>query len=305
MGKIPVTVIGGYLGSGKTTLINKVISEDHGLKLALLINDFGDVNIDSSLIESQDGDVLSLSNGCVCCTLSDDFSQAMEQIQSSSHKFDRVVIEMSGIGEPHKVASYVEKTDYFLDGVVVLLDVTRVQEWAENKYVGPLIIRQIESADLLVGTHLDLADASRGKEVEEWLENFTDSVFLRAPISLPLLMGLESNSKLNDDPNLDHGHSTVTGLVESLVSKNFLEGWFSRRPKGIVRVKGIVEIQDENEEFFIVQSCGSRVTIEPFSANTLEKVNVIVVIATKDAIEKEIEEWLNEIGTPDHHVHNH
>ena len=77
MGKIPVTVIGGYLGSGKTTLINKVISEDHGLKLALLINDFGDVNIDASLIESQDGDVLSLSNGCVCCTLSDDFSQAM------------------------------------------------------------------------------------------------------------------------------------------------------------------------------------------------------------------------------------
>ena len=62
MGKIPVTVIGGYLGSGKTTLINKVISEDHGLKLALLINDFGDVNIDASLIESQDGDVLSLSN---------------------------------------------------------------------------------------------------------------------------------------------------------------------------------------------------------------------------------------------------
>ena len=113
MGKIPVTVIGGYLGSGKTTLINKVISEDHGLKLALLINDFGDVNIDASLIESQDGDVLSLSNGCVCCTLSDDFSQAMEQIQNSSHKFDRVVIEMSGIGEPHKVASYVEKTDYF------------------------------------------------------------------------------------------------------------------------------------------------------------------------------------------------
>ena len=57
MGKIPVTVIGGYLGSGKTTLINKVISEDHGLKLALLINDFGDVNIDASLIESQDGDL--------------------------------------------------------------------------------------------------------------------------------------------------------------------------------------------------------------------------------------------------------
>ena len=84
MGKIPVTVIGGYLGSGKTTLINNVISEDHGLKLALLINDFGDINIDAALIESQEGDVLSLSNGCVCCTLTDDFSKAMEKIKSSS-----------------------------------------------------------------------------------------------------------------------------------------------------------------------------------------------------------------------------
>ena len=98
MGKIPVTIVGGYLGSGKTTLINSVISEDHGLKLALLINDFGDINIDASLIESQDGDVLSLSNGCVCCTLTDDFSQTMEQIKNSADSFDRVIIEMSGIG---------------------------------------------------------------------------------------------------------------------------------------------------------------------------------------------------------------
>ena len=147
MGKIPVTIVGGYLGSGKTTLINSVISEDHGLKLALLINDFGDINIDASLIESQDVDVLSLSNGCVCCTLTDDFSQTMEQIKNSADSFDRVIIEMSGIGEPSKVVSYVDETDYFLDGIVVLLDVEKIQDWAENKYVGPLIVRQIESAD--------------------------------------------------------------------------------------------------------------------------------------------------------------
>jgi len=303
--KIPVTVIGGYLGSGKTTLINKVISEDHGLKLALLINDFGDINIDASLIESQDGDVLSLSNGCVCCTLSDDFSQAMEQIKSSSENFDRVIIEMSGIGEPHKVASYIQETDYFLDGVVVLLDVTKIKDWAENKYAGPLIRRQIESADLLIGTHLDLVDDLKGKEVGEWLENLTDSVFLQTSISLALLVGLETNHKIGNDTDFDHNHLTFTTIVDPLTSKNFLEGWLLRRPKEVVRVKGILEIQDENEKLFLIQSCGSRASITPFSDDQPEKISAIVVITTKDANGEAIEEWLYEIGSPDHHAHEH
>ena len=305
MGKIPVTVIGGYLGSGKTTLINNVISEDHGLKLALLINDFGDINIDAALIESQEGDVLSLSNGCVCCTLTDDFSKAMEKIKSSSENFDRVIIEMSGIGEPFKVVSYVDETDYFLDGVVVLLDVTKIKDWAENKYVGPLIIRQIESADLLVGTHLDLVEDLKAKEIGNWLENFTDSVFLQTPISLGLLVGLEANSKIDDDTDFDHNHLTITTLIDSLVSKNFLEDWLSRRPKEVVRVKGIVEIQDENEKLFVVQSCGSRASVVPFSNNQQEKINAIVVIATKGISREAIEARLYEIGRPEHHDHGH
>ena len=305
MGKIPVTIVGGYLGSGKTTLINSVISEDHGLKLALLINDFGDINIDASLIESQDGDVLSLSNGCVCCTLTDDFSQTMEQIKNSADSFDRVIIEMSGIGEPSKVVSYVDETDYFLDGIVVLLDVEKIQDWAENKYVGPLIVRQIESADLLVGTHLDLVDDLKAKEIVDWLENFTDSVFLQTPISLGLLVGLETNNKIEGDTDFDHNHLTITGFVDPLVSKTFLEDWLSRRPKEVVRVKGIVEIQGENGNLFVVQSCGSRVSILPFSDNQQEKINALVVIATKGVSRKSIEAWLHEIGRTDHHDHNH
>ena len=304
MSKLPVTVVGGYLGSGKTTLINRVISEDHGLKLALLINDFGDINIDASLIESQDGDVLSLSNGCVCCTLTDDFSQAMEQIKNSSDNFDRVIIEMSGIGEPQKVAGYLKRTDYFLDGVVVLLDVTKIEEWAENKYVGPLIVRQIESADLLIGTHLDLIDDVKGKEVGEWVENLTDSVFLQTPISLPLLVGLETNRVLGNDNDFDHNHLTISTFVDSIATKNFLEDWLSRRPKEVVRVKGIVEIEGENEKSFVVQSCGTRASVAPFHDKQTEK-GVIVVIATKDTDGEMIEEWLHEIGTPDHCAHEH
>ena len=89
------------------------------------------------------------------------------------------------------------------------------------------------------------------------------------------------------------------------MSKTFLEEWLSRRPKEVVRVKGIVEIQGENGNLFVVQSCGSRVSILPFSDNQQEKINALVVIATKGASRKYIEAWLHEIGRTDHHDHNH
>jgi G3E family GTPase len=89
------------------------------------------------------------------------------------------------------------------------------------------------------------------------------------------------------------------------VSKNFLEGWLSRRPKEVVRVKGIVEIQGENEKLLVVQSCGSRASVVPFSSNQQEKINAIVVIATKGINRKAIEAWLYEIGRPEHQDHDH
>ena len=162
----------------------------------------------------------------------------------------------------------------------------------------------LNSAEILNLASLIKA-GGKAKEIGDWLENFTDSVFLQTPISLGLLVGLETNNKIEGDTDFDHNHLTITGFVDPLVSKTFLEDWLSRRPKEVVRVKGIVEIQGENGNLFVVQSCGSRVSILPFSDNQQEKINALVVIATKGVSRKSIEAWLHEIGRTDHHDHNH
>ena len=100
----PVTIIGGYLGAGKTTLINRMLADPElPQDTAVLVNDFGDINIDESLIrsQSQDGTVLGLSNGCICCSISDDLSKALDQL--AELPINQVILETSGVAEPARV----------------------------------------------------------------------------------------------------------------------------------------------------------------------------------------------------------
>ena len=101
---IPLTVIGGYLGAGKTTLINRLLAGEHSRHLGVLINDFGDINIDVDLIAQHDGETLALTNGCVCCSIADDLGAALESMRTK--EIDHVLIEASGVAQPARVADY-------------------------------------------------------------------------------------------------------------------------------------------------------------------------------------------------------
>lgn len=96
------TVIGGYLGAGKTTLLNNLLTQAEGLRAAVLVNDFGDVNIDASLITVHDGDTISLANGCMCCSLSSGFAPAINAILERADRLDAIIVEASGVAEPER-----------------------------------------------------------------------------------------------------------------------------------------------------------------------------------------------------------
>ena len=126
-GRLPLTVVGGYLGAGKTTLINALLADPAGERIAVLVNDFGDIDIDARLMDSGDADVMSLTNGCICCSLADGFAEALDRIRDLAGRIDRVVIEVSGVGDPRKVAQWGHVPGFTLDGVVVLVDAETVR----------------------------------------------------------------------------------------------------------------------------------------------------------------------------------
>ena len=98
--RLPLLVVGGYLGAGKTTLVNALLADPQGQRIAVLVNDFGEIGIDEGLLAADDGDVLSLANGCVCCSLADGFADALDRVRTMAGRLDRVVVEVSGVGAP-------------------------------------------------------------------------------------------------------------------------------------------------------------------------------------------------------------
>ncbi|MDP5350234.1 MAG: GTP-binding protein, partial [Paracoccaceae bacterium] len=121
--RLPLTVIGGYLGAGKTTLINRLLREDHGQRVLVMVNDFGAINIDADLLVSADGDTMTLTNGCVCCTMGADLFMAMGDALDRRPRPDHLVIEASGIADPARIATAARaEPDMAYGGIAVVVD---------------------------------------------------------------------------------------------------------------------------------------------------------------------------------------
>jgi G3E family GTPase len=170
MRQMPVTVIGGYLGAGKTTLVNHVLRHARGLRLAVLVNDFGELPIDADLITSRDGDVISIAGGCMCCSFGSDLMAALLQLPARVPRPEHVLIETSGVALPGAVARSVKLLgEYALDGVVVLADAETVRQRAVDPYMGDTIDRQLAEADLIVLNKADLVAPAALDEARVWL----------------------------------------------------------------------------------------------------------------------------------------
>lgn len=172
MMKLPVTVIGGYLGSGKTTLINHLLRNANGVRLAVLVNEFGELSIDEDLIEAEDDGLMSISGGCVCCAYGSDMIGVLEDIRDAEPGFDHVLLEASGVALPASIMTSVALVEGLrADATVVLADAEQVRRNAANKFLSDTILRQLEQADILLVTKTDLVTGDQKAAVRDWLRN--------------------------------------------------------------------------------------------------------------------------------------
>ncbi|WP_454742897.1 CobW family GTP-binding protein [Cupriavidus necator] len=156
---IPLVVVGGYLGAGKTTLLNRLLANAQGRHIAVLVNDFGEINIDAALIRTHSDDVIQLENGCICCSIGGRLADALMAIATREQRPDLLVIEASGVSDPQRIAQVGLLDPAFrLNAVVVAVDVVGVDGSLRDPLVGEMVRRRIAGASVAVLTKADLGD---------------------------------------------------------------------------------------------------------------------------------------------------
>ncbi|WP_347268229.1 GTP-binding protein [Paracoccus sp. (in: a-proteobacteria)] len=224
--KIPVTVLTGFLGSGKTTLLNYILKENHGMKIAVIENEFGEIGIDGDLVIGSTEEIYEMTNGCVCCVAEarDDLLRVIRQLLARPDRLDHILIETSGLADPYPVAQTFflddpirEETN--LDGVIALVDVKHILQHLDDAKVDALdnqAVDQIVCADRIVLNKVDLADEALIVEVESRVKKLNETADLvrssYAQIDLKRILGLAAFDRNRlmaadiVDVEVDHHH---------------------------------------------------------------------------------------------------
>ena len=270
---ILVTVIGGYLGAGKTTLVNHVLGTADA-RTAVLVNDFGEINIDAALIESNDGEMLTLANGCVCCSMADGLASALLDIAALEPRPERLLIEASGVADPAGVAAYCHRRGFRLDLVVVLVDATDLGRLAVDHYVGETVRGQLAAADLIVFNKTDLADQRTLIETRSVVAATGSAApvleTIHAAVAPAVLFGLDRLDQAGSTGSAGSAGSpharfiSWTAEISEAVERTRVESWAATMPHGVVRAKGIFWFGPD-EGAAVLQWVRSRWTLEPLA----------------------------------------
>jgi G3E family GTPase len=270
---IPVHVVGGYLGSGKTTLLNALLSASRE-PIAVIVNDFGEVNIDAALISTQHDDVIELTNGCVCCAVGTSLADVLFTILDREQLPSLIVIEASGVADPAAVVAYTHMAGLHNAGTVVLIDTVAAMTTARDTYVGKVFTRQIISADLLALTKCDITSSDTQKDIRTLLSTI-------APLT-PIVHcspGVLSELLYVSSPIVEPDNHQLAYSSQRLEKVNFVDDEEIRAtvenlPSSVVRAKGIVDIK--NGERRLVQMVGRHlaITSTPLTATGIITISV-------------------------------
>lgn len=274
---IPLTVVGGFLGAGKTTLLNRLLRTANGRRLALMVNDFGAINIDAELVESQQGETISLTNGCICCGLSGEFMFALAGLRDREDPPEHVIVEASGVGDTSSILAYGDIPGFAPDAALVVADSETVRARAQEPRIAPQVLGQLRSADLVVLNKADLVTPDELQATRAWVREvvgpstaIVDASFGDVPSDV--LLGARDAIRAAVPaaaaaPHDHHEHEHADYATWSWEGDAPLHGAglvdvLHALPEGILRGKGFLRLREDPANRYLLQLVGRRYAIK-------------------------------------------
>jgi G3E family GTPase len=285
--RLPVTIVTGFLGSGKTTLVNHILAQQHELRIAVMVNEIGDLAIDNELIIGAADEMVELSNGCICCSINNDLVDAIFRVLRNEPPVEYLIVETTGLADPLPVVLTFLRSE-FRDAVRVdsIVAVADADSFSLDLFNSKAAANQLRYADVVLLNKCDLVGPGVAAAIEEKIRTIGEEARIvrttRARIPLPLILsaGLFRSDRYLADHGHDHlvadGFDAVSFESEAPFAPDRFQSFLEGMPRNVFRGKGILWIQgsDERHIFHLV---GRRFTLDK-SPEAEPKRNRLVLI---------------------------